>query len=105
MTNASKNGFWNSKLLLIEVIRQAKEINESNSSITSETLAASKKAFVAELKKFDKDYQKHKKNVHPELNGFVMNAFRPLVNVMDANFEMLKIENLMKETDIPDFRY
>lgn len=105
MTNASKNGFWNSKLLLIEVIRQAKEIIDPNSNITFETYAAAKKAFIAELKKFDKDYIKHKKNVHPELNAFVMSAFRPLVNVMDANFELLKIEELMKKQDIPDFRF
>jgi hypothetical protein len=105
MTNGSKNGFWNSKLLQIEVMRQAMEINDSNSSITPETLAASKKAFIAELKKLDKDYIKHKKNVHPELNGFIQTALKPLINVMDSNFEMLKIEELMKKQDIPDFRF
>lgn len=103
MTNASKNGFWNSKLLILEVMRLILEINESNSSIDYNTLASSKKALIAELKKFDKDYIKHKKNVHPELNGYVMNAFIPLVNVMESNFELLKLEELMKKYEIPDF--
>lgn len=71
MTNASKNGHFNSKLALLELIRQAKEINEPNSSIDVSSFAAAKKSFIAELKKFDKDYTKHKKSVHPELNGFV----------------------------------
>jgi hypothetical protein len=71
MTNASKNGFWNSKLQLLELMRLAKEINESNSSIDASTFQASKKAFTAELKKFDKGYITHKKNVHPEINGFI----------------------------------
>lgn len=61
------------------------------------TYGAAKKAFINELKKFDKDYIKHKKNVHPELNGFVMNAFKPLINVMESNFELMKIEELMKK--------
>mgnify|MGYP006951065091 FL=1 len=71
MTNGSKSAFWNSKGLMLDLIWRAKEINEKNSSIDENNYLAEKKAFMVELKKFDKDYTKHKKNVHPEINGFI----------------------------------
>ena len=71
MTNGSKTAFWNSKGLMLDIIRRAKEINEKNSSIDENNFLAEKKGFLTELKKFDKDYGKHKKNVHPEINGFI----------------------------------
>jgi len=105
MTNGSKSAFWNSKGLMLDLIRRAKEINEKNSSIDENNYLAEKKGFMVELKKFDKDYIKHKKNVHPEINGFIQTAFIPLVNVLESNMEFHKLEKLIKNgAEIPDFR-
>ena len=104
MTNGSKSAFWNSKGLMLDLIRRAKEINEKNSSIDENNYLAEKKAFMVELKKFDKDYIKHKKNVHPEIDGFIQTAFIPLVNVLESNMEFHKLEKLIKNgAEVPDF--
>ena len=106
MTNESKTAFWNSKLQLLDLLRQVKEIAESNSSIDENSYVAEKKALVNHLKAFEKNYNKHKTKTHVEFNGFIQKAFIPLVNILEANFEFHKIEELMKKDEtIPDFRY
>jgi len=104
MTNGSKSAFWNTKGLMLEIIRRVKEISDKNTSIDENNYLAEKKALFNDLKKFDKDYIKHKKNVHPEINGFIQKAFIPLVNVLESNMEFHKLEKLIaKGAEIPEF--
>lgn len=105
MTNETKGNFWNSKLQLLDLMRDLKEIVDPNSSIDEQSLAGAKKALVGHFKAWDKNYNKHKGKVHSELNGVIQKAFQPLIKVLESNFEFHKLELLMEKQEIPQFRF
>ncbi len=65
-----------------------------------------KKNLLKLLKLFDKNYTKHKKKYHAELQKIIDTAFDPLKKVLHSNIEFHKLELLMlKDPDIPMFRH
>lgn len=94
---------WNSKLLIVnDVFESYKEIE----GLSAEDFMESKKKLITHLKNFDKQYMKHIKKTHPEVQEIISTAVQPLLDVLESNYEFHKLEELMKtNTEIPKFRH
>lgn len=93
---------WNSKLMVCELFNMFKEADE----LLKEDFLDKKKALIGKLKEFDKQYVKHCKKTHPEVQDIINSAIEPLLNVLESNFNFHKLEELMKtRDDIPSFRH
>jgi len=103
--NQTKVDFWNHKENLYFLILDLKNYHDST-YMNPENLAAMKKEVIKKMKQFDKNYTKHKTKTYKELNDIIVRAFQPLVNVLNANLEFHKLEQLMlKDPEIPMFRH
>lgn len=103
--NQTKVDFWNHKENLYFLIEDLKVYHDSG-MMNHETFANMKKEVMKKMKQFDKNYTKHKSKTYKELNEIIQRAFQPLVNVLNANLEFHKLEQLMlKDSEIPMFRH
>lgn len=92
---------WNSKLLIVEVF----EIFKSLEEMEKDDYLEKKKGLTTKLKEFDKQYVKHCKKTHPEVQEIINSAIEPVLNVLESNYNFHKLEEMMKtHTDIPAFR-
>lgn len=101
--NAIKVDTWNSKSLVVndvfEVFRSVDDIEEENHMDL-------KKKLITKLKEFDKQYLKHQKKTHPDVQNIISAAIQPILDVLESNYNFHKIEELKKKNhDIPSFRY
>jgi hypothetical protein len=94
---------WNSKLLIVnEIFEAIKTVEE----LEKENYIDLKKKLIGKLKEFDKQYVKHIKKTHPEVQEIITSAITPLLELLESNYNFHKLEELMKtKEDIPSFRY
>ena len=103
IANAIKVDTWNSKSL---VVNDVMENFRSVDDIEEENFMDLKKKLIAKLKEFDKQYMKHIKKTHPDVQAIIDIAIEPILNILDSNENFHKIEELIKKGhSIPDFRY
>lgn len=103
IANTIKVDTWNSKSLVVndvfDVFRAVDDMEEEN-------FQDLKKKLVNQLKLFDKQYLKHVKKTHPDVNIIVSSAITPLLDVLESNYNFHKLEELIKKkTEIPIFRF
>ncbi|CAI2360951.1 unnamed protein product [Moneuplotes crassus] len=93
---------FNSKEMIIDgVFEELKSLEE----MEKENYLETKKKLIAKLKEFDKQYVKHIKKTHPEVQAIITPAIEPLLNLLESNYNFHKLEELMKtQHDIPKFR-
>ena len=103
ITKAASRDSWNSKEKVLELMMMLKSVDE----LTEETFMEEKKKLIAKLKEFDKDYVRHSKKTHPEINQIIIEpAITPLMNLLESNYNFHKWEELIKKKlEIPSFRY
>lgn len=94
---------WNSKSLIVaEVFPVFQEVED----MEKENFLETKKKLVTKLKEFDKQYVKHVKKTHPEVQEIITKAITPLLDLLESNYNFHKLEELKKtRDDIPRFRY
>ena len=103
ISNAIKVDTWTSKTLVVNDVFEA--IKEAD-SLEEENYIDLKKKLVNHLKAFEKQYQKHVKKTHPDVNTIIITAITPLMNLLESNYNFHKLEELMKKKiEIPPFRY
>ena len=94
---------WNSKCLIVNDVFEA---FKSLEDMEKEDYVETKKRLVGKLKEFDKQYVKHSKKTHPEVQDIITNAITPLLDGLESNYNFHKLEELIKTgEDIPKFRY
>lgn len=58
------------------------------------------------MKNFEKQYAKHVKKTHPEVQDIITTAITPILNLLESNYNFHKIEELKKAgQEIPSFRF
>lgn len=101
--NAIKVDTWNSKCMIVNDVFEA---FRSVDDMEEETFLDLKKKLINQLKTFDKQYVKHIKKTHPDVNSIVSDAITPLLELLESNYNFHKIEELMKKKhEIPSFRF
>ena len=76
--------------------------------MTFETYLPWKKELLKACKEWDKFYVKHssKKGTYEEINAIHENAMKPLTELVVANLNFHRLENMIKaKIECPDFRY
>ena len=80
--------------------------NDSTSSLDKSSFGSWRKELVSKLKEWDKHYVKHMRNTNPELSLIHTQALKPLVDLMESNFNYYNFLILKENNpDLPDFRY
>lgn len=103
IANAIKVDTWNSKSL---VVNEILEVFRAVDDIEEETFQDLKKKLIAKLKEFDKQYMKHVKKTHPDVQVIISSAIKPILDILESNYNFHKIEEMIKKgNDIPQFRY
>lgn len=65
-----------------------------------------KKELVKLLKEWDKLYVNHAKKVWPEMSAIHAKAMLPLTNLITANLNFKRLEDMIKaKEEVPEFRY
>lgn len=94
---------WNSKLMICNDVF---EIFKSLEDMEKEDYLETKKKLVGHLKNFEKQYAKHVKKTHPEVQDIITAAITPILDLLESNYNFHKIEELRKTgEEIPSFRF
>lgn len=103
IANAIKVDTWNSKSL---VVNEVFEAFRSVDGMEEDNYLELKKKLIVQLKAFEKQYMKHVKKTHPDVNVIISSAINPLLDLLESNYNFYKLEELIrKKHDIPVFRY
>lgn len=104
IANAIKVETWNSKGLIVNDIMPA--LNVIIEDMESANFMDYKKKLVTKLKEFDKQYMKHIKKTHPDVQEIISAAIQPMLDILESNYNFHKIEELIKKGhEIPSFRF
>ena len=101
--NHIKVDTWNSKEMIITCVFEA---FNSVHDVVKEDYIDTRKKLIGHLKSFEKQYMKHVKKTHPEVQEIIVSAITPFLDLLESNFNYHKIEELRKTgEDIPSFRF
>lgn len=112
LSNDTKVSIWNSKNAVagIEIVL---DMESMDTTLTQDTMNSWRKDLIKALKDFDKMYTAHVKPStksklysHDEMAGYHKQAMNPLTEVMESNYNLTKLEALMKkDPSLPQFRF
>jgi hypothetical protein len=73
--------------------------------MTPNNYKAYKTEVAKKLKDWDKKYEKHRKNHHPELAAIQHESMEPLTNLFESNFCYNNLQKMLEKGEsVPDFR-
>lgn len=103
VTNSANQDHFDCKEKFMNIIAHLEQYYDGD-ELTSENLAAFKKELISKLKEFERKYVKHVKTTNPALSAIQAKAMQPVLDIMDASFNLQNFRNLSITREFPEFR-
>lgn len=105
VTAASDLDHFNCRMALMTDIWPKFQSDDIEDQMTPQNYKAYKTEVAKKLKDWDKKYEKHRKNHHPELAAIQHESMEPLTNLFESNFCYFNLRAMVERGEnVPDFR-